>query len=136
ARSEINSDWFSGCRGTQRVDCEPCEQFGLGPRHEHTWTDREVEVAERRAARDVLQRLTGGASGHERVEGGVLVLGENTIGGERGVHSPAAEFQHMTGEQFRIHPGIRDASLSEHRYSSVERGAQGPRPGGGAPCWG
>ncbi len=68
AGAEVDRDRRRGCRGRERVDRELRDDLGLGPRHEDTWADPQLEVPERRRAGDVLQRLARRAPGDEPVE--------------------------------------------------------------------
>ena len=52
----------------QRVDRQLRDHLGLGPRHEHAGADAQLEMAERRDAGDVLQRLARRAPRDEGVE--------------------------------------------------------------------
>ena len=68
ARAEVDRDRLGIRCGAQRVDRELRDHLGLGSRNEDPRPDPQLEVAERRETREVLQRLPRRAAGHELLD--------------------------------------------------------------------
>ena len=63
ARAEVDRDRGGLGRGAQGVDGELRDPLGLGPGHEDARSDVQLDRPEAGGARDVLERLPGGAPG-------------------------------------------------------------------------
>ena len=92
----------------QQRDGEAGHHLGLGARDEDTRTDRQLEVAERRPAGEVLQRHAPGPLGHQRLQG--LQPGRG-VGAEdhQPVHVAGAGAQGMCGQRDGVDVGLLHA---------------------------
>ena len=118
----------ASARSRSSGDGEAGHHLGLGPRDEDTRADRQLEVAERRPAGEVLQRHAPGPLGHQRLHG--LQPGRG-VGAEdhQPAHVAGAGAQGMCGQRDGVDVGLLHAGRGELPGRRPDRVPQGAAHG-------
>ena len=113
------------------IDAFLHDQLGFRPWDEHTGTDLQVEIAERRMAGDVLQRFAPGTTVDHRVEcferfHGILGQSEKPIAQQHGfVHALQINAECLRAQQFRIMFGCIHTCGAQHGRGTADDGRHG-----------
>ena len=100
------------------------EHLRLGARHEHARADTQLQAAERRPTRQVLQRNTPCALVDERLEAGHVPVAELVAEHLATAHLAQLGPENMGEQQRRITIRGFDAGVREPRRSTTQRRAQ------------